>query len=456
MPGQGLIKKTACVCLMLVTASMAAAQSAEEILERASKALIEAKTLRAQLNIRGEGADIFKSTMPVGQAALLMKFDPTEDPEAKITPSWTSRITGQTTSGSAQEKEPIKIDLVLNNDNARWLDVAEKKVYQYPSSRALATRSRGYSAARSLVLEELLKPVPLKDEIAASELELLDQVTIDGVKCDVIKVTYAKPEGRPTRGRPHQVARVSVGHEDHLIRRIERVSGDGAFSMTIVLELTKLEPGIELEDKQFDLPLPEGYTLAQSAIRRSTVVADATNATRIDTPPIAAPAEIRPAAPANVYPPSPDFSTANDAGETISLESLRGNVAVLYFWGSWSMECRPYSPLMSSLAENYFDRGVRVIGMAVRERDATTAVDVARVRDYTFEIAPNSNSVADAFSVVVFPTVAVIDAAGNLVGTERVRRGAEPDDVMNRVRTLVDKALANDGSPTALDDDDDS
>ncbi len=111
---------------------------------------------------------------------------------------------------------------------------------------------------------------------------------------------------------------------------------------------------------------------------------------------------------------------------------------------------------MSSLAENYFDRGVRVIGMAVRERDATTAVDVARVRDYTFEIAPNSNSVADAFSVVVFPTVAVIDAAGNLVGTERVRRGAEPDDVMNRVRTLVDKALANDGSPTALDDDDDS
>lgn len=456
----GWFQRVVCVGVMVCSAGWSAGQTADEILQQASKALLEAETLRCTLSIRGEGAELFRSTMPVGEAVLLLKRDAPkpegdagEPAAAHAEPGWTMRLTGATTSGSAQDKEPIKIDLVLTTDSARWIDESEKKVYQSVPSRALATRSKGYSAARSLVLEEILTPTPFKNEIAATELEVLDPVEIDGITCDVVKITYPTQGNKPGTGRTHQITRVSIGQKDHLVRRIERVSGEGAFSMTIVLELTKVQPGIELTDEQFELPVPDGYTLSESGVRRTTVTANTNNSTRVDTPAVEAPVRSRPESFGPSYPPAPDFSTKDAAGEEISLETLRGHVAVLYFWGTWSTECRPYSPLISKMGDEYAERGVRVIGIAVRERDARAAVEAARAKDYTFTVAPAGNeSVVDAFGVVVYPTVAVIDAGGYLVGTQRVRRGSTAADMLAQVQSLIDKALAS-GEPEPIIDD---
>ena len=424
---------------LAVATTPGTAQMADEILQRASGALIEAGTLRATLTIHGEGADMFKSAMPVGKVVFLLRHDPAQDDTHA---GWTSRITGSTTTGNAKNKEPVKLDIVRSPKLMRWVDHDKKKVFETLPERALTTRSTGYTAARSLILSELLTPIPLSRELEAEELAVLDTAEVDGVVCNVVEVTYPKPTGR-TRTATHQVARFSIGKKDHLIRRIERVSGSGAMSMTIVLELTKLEPGSELTDEDFDLPLPQGYELTQSNTTKP-VTATATargTAKRVDG--VGAPITVaqKPEDSREIFEPAPAFAADLATGETLSIETLAGTPAVLYFWGTWSMESRPYSPLVSELADDYRDRGVRVIGLAVRERDPENAITVARVRDYTFEVATGTPDAADAFGVVVYPTFAIIDSTGHLVGTERVRRGTEPDDVLARVRTLIDKAL---------------
>jgi len=434
------IRSIVSVAALTLATTLSTAQMADQVLQQAAGALIEAGTLRATLTIHGEGAEMFKSAMPVGKVQFLLRHDPAQGDDTPA--GWTTRITGSTTTGSAKNKEPVKIDILRSPTLIRWVDHTQKKVFETPPERALATRSTGYTAARSLILSELLTPVPFKRELEAEELAVLDTAEVDGVVCDVVEVKYPKPSGR-TRAATHQVARFSIGQKDHLVRRIERVSGAGAMSMVIVLELTNIEPGVELTDKDFEIPVPDGYELAASSGPKS-VTANASGAKRV--PGAGAPAKVavKPKAPENLYPPAPAFSANLSTGETLSLETLNGSVSVLYFWGTWSMESRPFSPLVSELADDYRDRGVRVIGLAVRERDPDNAATLARVRDYTFEVATGTLDAADAFGVVVFPAFAVIDSTGHLVGTERVRRGAKPDEVIARVRTLVDKALEED------------
>lgn len=430
------------VALAAIPVPLAAAQAAGDILRKSSDALVEAKTLRAKLSIHGDGAEMFKSAMPVGEVTLLLRREPGDEQE-NIAPGWTSRITGSTTTGNAQDKKPVRVDIVSTGGLLRWTDHEQKKLFESPPDRAITTRSPGYAAARSLLLVELLTAVPFSGELEAEELALLEPAEVHGVLCDIVEVTYPQKTARTSRATTHNVARIAIGRDDHLPRRIERVSGADAFSMSIVLELTELEPGEEIPDADFEMPLPEGYELAESM--QSRVVnptARVTTARNAEGPGADAEVENRPEELGEIFPPAPDFTTPLASGDELSLESLRGSVGVLYFWGTWSMECRPYGPLVSTLADDYRERGVRVVGMAVRERNPDFAVNAARALDYTFEVAPDATATTEPFGVVVFPTFAVITADGSLIGTERMRRGVEPAEVLDRVRGLIDKALA--------------
>lgn len=433
------------LAVLAVTTALAAAQTATEVLKQSSDALIEAGTLRAKLAIRGEGPDMFKDAMPKGQVALLIRREK-GDEENSVDPAWTTRVTGSTTTGNARDKDPIDVDILATDTNIRWLDHAQKKLFESTPERALATRSVGYSAARSLILAEILTPVPLSAELEAEELAMLEPAEVNGVLCDIVEITYPQKTARNSRAATHTVAKIALGQKDHLPRRIERVSGSGAFSMSIILELTELKPGAEIADQDLEIKLPEGYELASSAQPRpnNTVTRTAAARPTQNTP---GPAEIAPTEPTNEYPEAPDFATRLASDETLSLETLRGSVGVLYFWGTWSMECRPFSPLVSALHDEFADRGVRVIGMAVRERDPKLAVDTARTRDFTFEVAPDATNTLNAFSVVVYPTFAVIDPQGRLVGTERAVRNAKPDEVIARVRSLINEALGPNANP---------
>lgn len=426
---------TAFLGLMIVSSSMSRAeQTAQEVLQAAAEKLNESPTLRASMTIHGEGAEMFRNMLPKGQARVILRRVETEG-----SVHWQGRVTGKATTGNPQEKDPIDIDFVQSKETQRWIDHAQKKVFDMVPARAMSARSPAYSGSKMLLPSELMQPQPFRNEFDAEELALLPAEQIDGVPCDVIEVKYPKPAGssRSNAGKPQQI-KLFFGQEDHLLRRVERVNGADSFKMVVVLEFSNWETGAPLDDKDFELPVPDGYELVEAKPVSSTV-----RPTRTE-PASGAPKPADPERHADEateqFEPAPEFSFNLASGEAVTLESLRGTTAVLYFWGTWCLECRDFNPLVSKLAEEVADQPVRVFGLAVRERDPASAKDLVKLRDYRFEVAPDAAAAAGALHVVYYPTFVVIDPAGGLVGTEAVRRGSTLDGTMARVRELIRKA----------------
>src|SRR5215813_9518261 len=70
---------------------------------------------------------------------------------------------------------------------------------------------------------------------------------------------------------------------------------------------------------------------------------------------------------AQVGNPAPDFQLPNMDGATISLADLRGNPAVIVFWAAWCSSCKEEAPRINALAAEYAGKGVRVLGINVKD-----------------------------------------------------------------------------------------
>lgn len=68
--------------------------------------------------------------------------------------------------------------------------------------------------------------------------------------------------------------------------------------------------------------------------------------------------------------PLPQIEGQTIAGDTLSLQSLRGRVVVLNVWGSWCAPCRDEAPDLAAISEETAARGVRFVGIDVRDNPA--------------------------------------------------------------------------------------
>lgn len=433
-----LSRTLVCVSAMVACCGLSLAQTAQEVLQAAAERLHDEPKLRASMTIHGEGAEMFRSILPKGEASVVLRRVESE-PDAQAEPAshWEGRVTGKSTTGAPNEPEPIDLDFIEKPDTHRWIDHAKKRVFDMVPARAMSSRSTAYSASRMLLPSELMQTPTFKNEFEAEELALLDPAEVNGVKCDVVELTYPKPENARTNPTKPQQVKLFIGKDDHRLYRVERISGSDMFKTVAVLEFSNWKSDESISDKDFDLPVPEGYQLeeAKPVVVRPTTVRPVEQAPRP-----AQPEQQRPQTLPVVHPSAPDFALTLASGEQVTLESLRGTTTVLYFWGTWCLECREYNPQVSKLAEEVEGQPVRVIAAAVRERDPATARDLATLRDYRFEVAPDAAGAAQAFNVTTFPTFVVIDPAGGLAGTEVFKRNASSGTVMARVKDLMTKA----------------
>lgn len=69
---------------------------------------------------------------------------------------------------------------------------------------------------------------------------------------------------------------------------------------------------------------------------------------------------------------APDFSIPllGDDG-TFVLSEHRGETVVINFWGSWCGPCREEAPMLQRTYQDYLGRGVRFIGIAVGDTEAS-------------------------------------------------------------------------------------
>ena len=100
-------------------------------------------------------------------------------------------------------------------------------------------------------------------------------------------------------------------------------------------------------------------------------------------------------------------------GRPITLAALRGKVVWLNFFASWCPPCQQETPILRSIADDYRDRGLAVVGISVQE---TTVGDVKayadRYRlDYTIGF-DGSGHVLREYKVFALPTQLFLDTNG--------------------------------------------
>jgi peroxiredoxin len=131
-------------------------------------------------------------------------------------------------------------------------------------------------------------------------------------------------------------------------------------------------------------------------------------------------------------------------GRPITLAALRGKVVWLNFFASWCPPCQQETPILRSIADDYRDRGLAVVGISVQE---TTVGDVKAYADryrlrYTIGF-DGSGHVLREYKVFALPTQLFLDTNGviqQIVSGPVDERGA---------RALIDSMLPGTPSPSA-------
>ena len=103
--------------------------------------------------------------------------------------------------------------------------------------------------------------------------------------------------------------------------------------------------------------------------------------------------------------------------ERISTADYRGYVVVLNVWGSWCAPCRAEAPYLITAARDLRDRGVRFIGINVREtREEAAAFEAARRVPYPsiFDSQMRTLLAIRGFPVSSIPSTIVLDRSGRV------------------------------------------
>jgi peroxiredoxin len=145
---------------------------------------------------------------------------------------------------------------------------------------------------------------------------------------------------------------------------------------------------------------------------------------------------------------APDYSAVSLSGDTVALDSFRGDVVLLNIWATWCKPCVYEMPALQRLHENLGSRGLRIVAVSV---DAAPGVfgrfgqqggNVAEFTQrfgLTFPVLHDpSGGIQDRYQVSGLPTTYLIDRDG------RIRRkviGAVAWDepaMADQIRTMLE------------------
>ena len=133
---------------------------------------------------------------------------------------------------------------------------------------------------------------------------------------------------------------------------------------------------------------------------------------------------------------APEFQLTRTDGAPVSLDSLRGQPAVVVFWTAWCPFCKEEAPHINALAAQYEARGVRVLGINIQDSEARTAGGV-REFGIRYAVARDTDAkVAKLYKVQGTPTVLFLDREGVV----RYNGNELPPDYAARLKTLVEQS----------------
>lgn len=113
--------------------------------------------------------------------------------------------------------------------------------------------------------------------------------------------------------------------------------------------------------------------------------------------------------------PVPDFTVNTFDGETVSLDSLRGQIVVLNFWASWCAPCRDEAPELQYIHETYSQYGVVMLGITYAESSDQNSINFIEEFGLTYPNGPDTGTrISRRYGITGVPETFIIDRDGNL------------------------------------------
>jgi thiol-disulfide isomerase/thioredoxin len=117
-------------------------------------------------------------------------------------------------------------------------------------------------------------------------------------------------------------------------------------------------------------------------------------------------------------PQAPAVSGTTVTGSELSLAAYRGDVVVLNFWGSWCAPCRAEAPALDTLASELQRRGVRFVGIDIRDEPDAAQAFMQDFRISYPSISDPADDIALEFRATdppsAIPSTIIIDRTGRI------------------------------------------
>jgi thiol-disulfide isomerase/thioredoxin/outer membrane lipoprotein-sorting protein len=402
--------------------------AAKAKLQAMADAVLAMKSIEFDVVSKGEGGMLGAFTPVTTGKVMLQKGDKPG--------SWKQRRSGK----AEMYGSPTSTYLIVSDGAiVRWVDERNKTFNERPEGQASGDI---YDLSRAAFVSDFVSSQPWSKELAAPVITSLPAEKLDGVDCDVVQTDLG---AGPGLGK----TKFAIAQSDHLPRKITSYVQNLGDKDAVVLILTNVNVNTPAPEGSFAISKPEGYTVIGPVTPGAPPKPSPTSTDAASTP---HPAPNAPGAPAeraiggNVGDLAPDFELASTAGDKVKLSAQRGHVVLLDFWGTWCIPCGKAAPDVQKLSEAYKDKGVKVLALAVREKDDAAPTKYMKEHNYTYTALLKGDDTAKAFRVKAYPTYFVIGPDGVISGTMSYE-----DGFYDKLSGLVDKALGA-SKPAAKDD----
>lgn len=113
---------------------------------------------------------------------------------------------------------------------------------------------------------------------------------------------------------------------------------------------------------------------------------------------------------------APDFTVMTLDGEATSLSSLRGQIVLVNFWGTWCGPCVREMPELQSVYEQFVDEGFTILALATRGDTRQDVLEFREEYSLTFTLAVDEgDQITDMYSIVSRPSTIIVDEDGLIV-----------------------------------------